>query len=285
MRRLGASLALGAFVGALPVGLSAQSTWMAGPSDMTGFGIVSTRQEVETETRRPARYRFGAGYGFFYFDQDFDPWHLGEVSVERKDNTAALIGRVNYAYRFEESAVQFEADAYPFLSRNVYGYLNFGYSPSSSFPKWRFGADLWANLPGAWETSVGLRYLYFPDNEIPMLTGSFGKYYGNYWTSLRPFVVFDDSDISWSLGLVTRRYYIDADNYVGLLASYGDAPDPNISDAELDRVSNFLLEVGGKHPLSLQVSWAWALSYQWEELSGRGNRNRIGFRLAFERRL
>ncbi|UCF19620.1 MAG: YaiO family outer membrane beta-barrel protein [Gemmatimonadota bacterium] len=263
--------------------MSAQSAPAARPGAVDGW-TLSAPQEDETGGVRSARYRFGAGYGFFYFDQDFDPWHLGEVSVERKDNTAALIARLNYAYRFDESAVQVEGDAYPFLTRNVYGYLNVGYSPSSSFPKLRLGADLWANLPGAWEISGGVRYLRFPDEQFPMLTGSLGRYYGDYWTSLRPFLVFDDSEVSWSLGVVTRRYYVDADNYFGLLASYGDAPDPNISDEELDRVGNFLLEFAGKHPLSPMVSWAWVLSYQWEELSGRGNRNRVGFRVAFERR-
>jgi YaiO family outer membrane protein len=261
-----------------------------------GFGVVLAAVAVvaapsildaqdEFELRRPSQYRVDAGYQLTVFDKDADPWHYVSTWVERREPRYSLIGRVNYAHRFQESSWQFEADAYPLFSRRFYAYLNLGYSPSEAFPKWRAGGELFANLPKAWEASAGFRYLLFDNDEVGMLSGSVGKYYGNYWTSLRPYAVLDDGTVSWSLMLMTRKYYVDADNYVGFMVSYGDAPDERISEIELDRLSNFMIGIGGKHPLNKALSWGWLLQYQWEELTNNRSRNRIGAGLTFESRL
>ncbi len=57
-----------------------------------------------------------------------------------------------------------------------------------------------------------------------------------------------------------------------------------MSEAELDRLDDFKLEVGGKHPLGSAVSWSWTASFEREELSGDRVRNRFGVGLGFERR-
>lgn len=246
---------------------------------------VPTQDQDDPRLRRPSEYRVDAFYAFQYFDTDFDPWHFLTAWVERREQTYSLIGRANYAYRFGASAIQFEADAYLLFSRSLYAYLNLGYSPSTgSFPPWRVGGELYGNLPGAWEASGGFRHLVFEDSEVPIVTASVGKYYGNYWTSLRPFVALDEGDTSWSLVLNTRRYFVDADNYVGFLVSYGDAPDERVTEAELDRLSTLIIEIGGKHPISPSASWQWTLGYQNEELTDGRFRNRIGTALAIETR-
>jgi len=255
---------------------------LAAASALTPRPIESSQEQRVL----PTRHEVGASYSYFHFDGDFDAWHIGSAWFERKNAAAALIARVNIANRFDESAIQFEADAYPLLSRSVYGYLNLGYSPSSSsFPEWRLGGELWVNLPEAWESSAGFRYLVFEANEIPLLTGTIGKYYGNYWTSLRPFIAFDDGEVSWSLALFTRRYFVDADNYLGLIAAYGDGFGPSVIQQELDRLSDFQLQLGGKHPLGTRTHWQWSISYEFEELSFDRSRNRIGFTIALERLL
>jgi len=235
---------------------------------------------------RPSEYRIDAAYQFYYFDNDLDPWHYVSAWLEKREPKYSLIGRVNYAYRFNTDAVQFEADAYPMFSRTLYGYFNVGYSPSDiSFPRWRLAGELYANLPSAWEASAGFRYMTFTTTKVSMLSGSVGKYYGNYWTSLRPTAAFDDGDVSWSLLLVTRRYFADADNYVGGLIVYGDAPDERTTEIELERLGSFQVSIGGKHPIASALSWQWGLSFQREELRESRFRSRIGFALGFESRI
>lgn len=245
---------------------------------------ASTHAMAQRAHRQP-QTRVTATYSYYDFDVDFDPWHLLSAWYERRGGSGSLIGRINYAYRFNESAVQFEAESWPIFSRRYYAYLNAGYSPSSSFPEWRFGGELYANIPGAWEASGGFRLLLFDGEEVPMLAGSLGKYYGNYWTSLRPFLVFEDGgDLSLTLVLVTRRYFIDADNYISFLVANGEGPSEGVTDAELDRRDNIQLELGGEHPLGSSASWSWTASFERTELPVDRVRYRFGIGLGIERR-
>ncbi len=234
---------------------------------------------------RPPQTRVTAMYSYHNFDVDFDPWHLVSASYERRGRSGSLIGRINYAYRFDESAIQFEAESWPLFSRRYYAYLNAGYSPSGSFPEWRFGGELYANIPGAWEASGGFRLLLFDGEQVPMLAGSLGKYYGNYYASLRPFLVFEDGgDPSLTLVLVTRRYFIDADNYVSFLVAFGEGPSEDVTDAELNRRDHLQLELGGEHPLSASASWSWTASFERTELPADRVRYRFGIGVGIERR-
>jgi YaiO family outer membrane protein len=72
-----------------------------------------------------------------------------------------VIGRVNYANRFQTDGLQAEVDAYPRLSNVFYTYVNAGYSENAGvFPKYRAGFSLYANLPKSYEAEAGWRYLY-----------------------------------------------------------------------------------------------------------------------------
>lgn len=265
-----------------PSQLEAQPPPIARSPAATGSPSAYRGQQLAD---RPPPNRLTASYSYFDFDTDFDSWHLLSAWYERRGSSGSLIGRVNYANRFDRSAVQFELESWPIFSRRFYAYLNAGYSPSSSYPEWRFGGELYGNIPGAWEASAGFRLLVFDEEDVPMLAGSLGKYYGNYWTSLRPFLVFEDGgDLSLTLVLVTRRYFIDADNYLSALVSYGRGPNQGVSAAELDRLDDVKLELGGKHPLGRDLSWSWTASFEREELSGDRVRNRFGLGAGFEQR-
>jgi YaiO family outer membrane protein len=228
------------------------------------------------------RTELAAQYTLYYFDAILDPWHLASVSLSHRLPVGSIIGSINYAHRFGESGYQFEVDAYPKFGRHLYAYVNAGYSPQGSFPDWRGGGELYANLPAAWEASVGFRHLRFGD-AVTIWTGSAGKYYGNYWTSLRPFVRFDEGDVSWTLLIMTRRYFADANTYVGFLAGYGSTPSDVLTEAELERANDIKLELTGKHPLTVGLRWQWRASVEREELTFSRIRYRLGATLRFER--
>lgn len=163
------------------------------------------------------------------FDKDFnrDPWQISAISFGRKTKFGSVIARVNYVKRFGETGFQYEMDAYPKLGENSYGYLNYGFSKNSIFPKNRMGLEWYHNFPKAYEGSIGMRMLYFGSSNVDIYTATIGKYVGNYWISLRSFVTPGTDGTSVSGLLQMRRYFSDPENYYGLRLGYGVSPDDN----------------------------------------------------------
>ena len=85
--------------------------------------------------------RIRINYTIDHFDQSFnrDPWQVVALSYGRKTKLGSVIARVNMAKRFGDIGFQYEMDAYPKISENNYGYLNYGFSQSSVFPKKPYG--------------------------------------------------------------------------------------------------------------------------------------------------
>jgi YaiO family outer membrane protein len=158
--------------------------------------------------------------------KEYEPRHIFYIDYSRKTPIGTLIGRINYAYRFGDGGYQYEIDAYPKYFKKSYGYINFGYSDALAkiFPKFRFGTDIYYNLPKAFETSFGLRYLKFT-SDVTIFTGHVGKYIGNYWLSIRPFITPGSTGTSISGIFQLRKYFSDPKNYLGLSLGYGSSPD------------------------------------------------------------
>ena len=160
------------------------------------------------------------------FDQVFEPMVYSSVEYQRNTGIGKIIPRLSYAYRFQTQGLQYEVDMYPVVSKTIYGYLNYGFSNASIFPNHRAGAEVYANIPGANEVSLGLRYLDFRESQATLLTGSFGLYRGNYYLSLRPYVtLFKDRSPGVSGSLLARKYLSNANHFIGLRGSYGFNPE------------------------------------------------------------
>jgi YaiO family outer membrane protein len=171
------------------------------------------------------RIRLTYTYDFFEKNASKDPWHLAALSYARKASFGTIIGRLNWAERFGSKGFQYEMDAYPSISENNYLYLNLGYSDLTIFPKIRSGAEWYHSFPKAFEGSLGMRALFFTNSNTYMLTGTVGKYTGNYWISLRSFVTPTSDGTSISGSIQARRYFSDPENYLGLRLGYGVSPD------------------------------------------------------------
>ncbi len=236
---------------------------------------VSDSAAVAPAPDRPNRTRVTVEYSHVRFDTLFEPWNLASAAVSRRTRAGTVIGRVNWAQRFGESAAQVEADAYPRISERVYGFLNAAHAPRGAFPDWRFGAEVFANLPQGWEVSGGGRLLRFGGDDVRILTGSVGKYHGDGWTSLRPYVSEKEEKTSATVILTHRRYFADADEFVGLSVGYGSTPTATATEAELVRDESLKAWLEGSHPLRARLGWTWTVSYERETL-GSGNRSRLG---------
>jgi YaiO family outer membrane protein len=168
-----------------------------------------------------------ADYYLDLFDNSsgIDPWNMVSLSYGRKTAIGPVIARVNWAHRYEIEGFQYELDAYPTINENNYAYLNFGYSDVVFFPTYRYGAEWYHKFPKEFEASLGMRALYFDKDQYYTITGSVGKYIGNYWLSLRGYVTPDSTGTYLSGQVQARRYFSDALNYIGVKLNFGVSPD------------------------------------------------------------
>lgn len=228
--------------------------------------VLSAQEAGDARAAVGYRGFVGADYSVTSFSGDLDPWQLASVSLAGRSPRGTVILRGNLADRFGASGAQVEVDAYPRLGPGRYAYLNAGYSAADVFPAWRAGAEVFTSLPRAWEASVGVRHLRFDGDPLTLVTGSVGKYLGNYWLSLRPFVRAKDDGLSASASLSARRYFEDADRFVGVRVGYGSTPSDQLNPAELARTSSFGAAVQGSHGIGRTLLGTWSLGYDRERL-------------------
>ena len=245
------------------------------------------QETPENRSTTAPQWYVGTTYGYQSFFNDIDAWQIGSVSIGHKTSAGSVIARANYANRFGNQGYQGEIDAYPRLTEGVYAYLNIGYSQSSSvFPEWRSGAEIFASLPDAYEASVGYRQLRFGGPPVTLFTGAVGKYSGNYWFSLRPYVRSKDSGLSASGSLLARRYYEDGDHYIGARIGFGSTPSDQLAPDQTQlRTSSFTGGIQGSTSVAPSVLGTWSVVFDHEELSSTRTRKSVsldlGARLLF----
>lgn len=171
----------------------------------------------------------GVTYQYEKFDKTFDPWQLGSLSYSRSVFFGTTIFRVNFARRFENNGTQYEIDMYPSFAPGIYSYLNFGYSKDGIFPKQRYGASLYFSLPLSFEIDGGFRLLKY-SSDTWIYTFALGKYWSNYWFSLRTYITPQVEKASHSYSLIIRYYLSGADDYLAFSAGTGISPEENSVD-------------------------------------------------------
>lgn len=234
-----------------------------------------------SETRR--RYKVTVDYAYEIFDKTFDPWHHLSFSLSRQTAVGKVIGRINYGYRFGQSAAQYEVDAYPRIRQGTYAYLNAGYSSSGIFPKTRFGGEIYQGLPRSFEASIGLRHLRFSTSSVTIYTGSAGKYYGNYWLSFRPYVTPSSIGTSFSAAGTVRRYFEDAENYVTFVAGVGSFPDERNTTLDTYRLKSARFSVDGRKSLGKGLFASAYFGFDTQEIALSRRRNRFSFGTSIEK--
>ncbi len=232
-------------------------------------------QDVSVGKAKAPERSVAGEISYVSFAGDVDPWRLASVSLWRRSTAGTFIARANYANRFSTSGVQVEGDAYPRLSDKTYLYFNAGYSSATVFPAWRFGAEAFSALPGAWEASAGVRQLRFNGVPVTMLTGSVGKYVGNYWLSWRPYVRLRAGTTSLSSSVAARRYYEDSEHWVGVMVSYGSGPTERITPDAVARTHAFSLAVNGSTSLARRLLATWTIGRDAEELAPGSTRTSV----------
>lgn len=197
------------------------------------------------------------GAADYYSDPNFGRMYYSSVQFGTITKLGSLIARVNYAHRFGDDGIQPEVDFYPTLWKGAYGYFNYGFTTSNLFSRHRVGAEIYQKLPKGFELSYGFRYLYFDSiTEVSIYTVSVGWYYKSYWFNARTYITPSEGTFSRSLNLTARKYFKDADNYIGMVAGAGFSPDARRiqTNAGLDSGNNIYFLKSQKVGLGFQKS-------------------------------
>lgn len=245
------------------------------------------QDEILSYLRNLERFRMvnavGATYDYDTFFGDVDPWHTWSVyGRTRTKLTGALIARVTQSVRYDGFGTLVELDAYPSIGKNGYAYLNVGGSGASFFPKFRFGASYYHNLNKAWEVEGGYRYLGF-SSATHIITGSVGKYLGNWWLNVRLNVIPDESATSTSTQLTARYYFKTAEDYFSFQLGTGVSPDEETRD-QSQLLNSYRARVGYQQLVSPKFMIYGYTGFSRDELSTDNFRNNINLSLGFEYR-
>ncbi|MDP4256549.1 MAG: YaiO family outer membrane beta-barrel protein, partial [Bacteroidota bacterium] len=195
------------------------------------------------------------------------PWHLLSLEYGRSSKAGAVTARINGADRFDKSGIQYEIEAYPHISKIFYSYAEVAWSPDDGiFPQWHGGFSLFANLPGAWEGELGLRYLQFSGSPTWIYTGDLGKYYMNWLFGARVYLTPASAStaVPASYSLSAKYYYGGADEFIGVSGGYGISPDDRYNLIQLGsktRLVSYNLgllgkkKVGHDQVMSASLNW------------------------------
>ena len=223
-------------------------------------------------------------YQFSTFDQDIPNWHLAAVEYTRLLRSGSLTGRVNYANRFEQNALQGEVDYWPHLNEKTYLYLNAGFSSSELFPDYRAGLEVYRKLPLNLEASLGARALVFPEQTVWLYTGHLGAYFSNYWAGFRQFVQYQQGTVQATSILQVRRYFRSPEQHLTLTLSRGSTPTNQVGLQEISRIGASRVGLESRFRLSNSFYWGALLQYEHEELSEGRFRNRYTSGLSLQYR-
>lgn len=108
-----------------------------------------------------------------------------------------------------------ETEAYVKFKRNGYSYFDAAYSASDLFPNYRLRAEVFRNWR-QFEYSLGVGVVKpyaFPT--IPLITGTIGYYFSDYFVYARPTFSYVDDGVSKSLFVQGRRY-LNKTDFVGV---------------------------------------------------------------------
>lgn len=205
-------------------------------------------------------------YEYQTFGGFFTPWVLATAEMSHRFDFGPVIGRVNRARRFGESGTQVEVDAYPRIGHGMYVYANAGWSQQRIFPRARFGAEIYKNLPNAFETSLGFRQMNFTSTSVTLFTGTIGKYNGNNYYVVRPYVSNHGNGMSFTGQVTARTYFATADDYASVTATYGKSPTEDITPDAVNRLSSWNIRATAQRVLIRNLVFSARVGYRDEEI-------------------
>ena len=198
-------------------------------------------------------WEVGIAQSSIFFSDKRSSWEESAVDISRNFTAGWVTATFSHANWFGENSNLIDLQSYPRLTKSAYGYFDVAFSPDGTlYTHRRFGAEIFQSLPHGFEASVGIRYMRFNDNVV-LYTASAGKYFGNYWLLGRTYVEPSNGyPTSTSFQLLARRYYADADHFIGIRLGEGASP------FEVQSIN----DIGIQHSASAAIETFWKFRNQ-----------------------
>lgn len=168
------------------------------------------------------------------FSRSYDGTYAASFFYRRETSLGPLLGRWNYADRFQRTGGQLEAEWYPGIAKGMNGYLSYAYSANSLFPSQRAGLELFQSLPRSLEGSLGGRFLIFETgNDLAIYTASMAWYVASYYLVARVFLSPGSAGTTRALVIQLRKYFVEPDEFVFVRVGGGISPDEQSTQSSL----------------------------------------------------
>ena len=155
-------------------------------------------------------------------------WNYSSMHYYRLTDGGKFGGHFNYAKRYGTTGKQFQLEAYPKFSKNIYGTFSFSYANQTQYlyPNLQYIVEGYIDVAHGLEFSLGQsaqKFIRFNNQKIFNYTGTIGKYFGDSFAWLRPHYYTPVGTQFYEVGI--RHYFSDTDNYISFIVGAGRLPD------------------------------------------------------------
>ena len=195
------------------------------------ISVNSLTQDIQDTTKTVGLLTVGNNIDFF--NKPYDHILLVHpLGIGYKGANTTLIAYYNRGNLIQETPLitqtfkenQFEVDFYHKISNSTNYWINYAYSNSPHFPKYRIMGRAWQTLGSSdFRISGGGKYFYF-DNGLLTTTFGLEKYFRNFWVEGKIYTYFKNPETRFSYQINSRLFWNDI-NYISLSLMSGAAQD------------------------------------------------------------
>ncbi len=173
----------------------------------------------------PEDWAVSINHSNIWFSDHRSTFEEDRISVKRATSFGSVFARAYQANQYSLRSNLFELEAYPRIRPGTYGYVAAAYSPDAQlYAHYRVAGEIYQSFRKGFEASAGYRLFRFGVN-VNMLTGSIGKYYGNWLYTVRTYITPDRLvGTSRSFQLSARRYFGDGQTHMTFHFGTGASP-------------------------------------------------------------
>ena len=212
---------------------------------------IASARVLSSPSRPPQResgdptWETGIEQNDIFFSDKRSSWHETSVNLSRDFTAGWVTATFSHTTWYGQGSNLIDLQSYPSIRPGTYGFIDVAFSPDATlYARRRLGGEIYQSLPRGFEASAGFRYMRF-DNNIVLYTASVGKWFGNYWILGRTYVDREPyTGPSKSYQVSFRRYFTDADHFIGLRLGEGASPFEiqNANDLGIQRSSSAAFE-------------------------------------------
>jgi len=183
--------------------------------DSTLHSVTDTIPLISPDTVPVYLNSIEVGFRFENYLKGYSNRTFLHVTYGRTIKQVDLFGRVLRYTLGDQTGYQFGTEAYWRFKKPGYMYFDAAYSNSVLLPNYRLRAEVFL-ASGKFDYSLGGGVIKpFNFDIIPLITGTLGYYFGDYYIYARPTFTYVDNGFTKSLFVQGRRYFTKT-NFIAL---------------------------------------------------------------------